>query len=185
MSRSLPHIAVIGTMAAMLLVGLGGQVAAQEQDMVGSRVRVGLLDGVRSEGVVVAWEPRNLSLRTTGEGLVEFEWSEVRDVTRFETRRRTGRGLGLGALIGGVGTGLVVAVAVEPCSGTGFCIGPDSRLEGAVVGAFLGAALGGVAGMVVGTMVRTSSWEPVASPGASSAAFSLGLRWRPSQGSGH
>ena len=151
--------------------------AAQNTDLVGERVRADLVDAAQIEGVVVDWGTRTLSLRTDRDSVWTSAWAGVAGVEWFRTRRRTARGLGLGLVIGGLGTGLVAGIAIEPCQGSGFCVGPDSRVESVLVGGLVGAAVGGAVGLIVGSAVQTTSWEPVAIPGRASSA-SLGVRWR-------
>ena len=170
-------LVIIGAVVSMCLSLDHATATAQNADIVGERVRADLLDTRRIEGFVVAWDTQNVSLRTDQDSLWTSAWAEVAGVEWLRTRRRTARGLGLGLVIGGLGTGLVTAIAIEPCQGTGFCVGPDSRMEGFFVGGLVGAVIGGAAGLLVGSVVQTSSWEPVAIPGRASSA-SLGLRWR-------
>jgi hypothetical protein len=179
MRERIPHAMIVFAVVSMCLALDRPMVAAQSSDMVGERVRVGLLDSGRTEGVVVNWGTQTLSVRTDRDSVWTSEWSDVAGVEWLRTRRRTARGLGLGLVIGGLGTGLVGAIAVDPCSGTGFCIGPDSRTESALVFGLLGAALGAAAGLIVGTAVQTSSWEPLTIPGRDSSA--VGVRWRVSR----
>jgi hypothetical protein len=170
------HAMLVVALVSMCSVLDRPMLAAQSSDMVGERVRVDLLDADRTEGVVVNWDTQNLSLRTNRDSVWTSAWSDVAGVEWLRTRRRTARGLGLGLVIGGLGAGLVGAIAVDPCSGTGFCVGPDSRTESALVFGLLGAALGAAAGLIVGTAVQTSSWEPLTIPGRASSAVRVGWR---------
>ena len=174
---NVPHLVLIGGLVSTCMALDHPTVAAQSADTPGQRLRAELQDARRVEGVLVDWGTQTLSLRVDQDSVWTSAWADVAAVEWLRTRRRTTRGLGLGAAIGGLGTGLVAAIAIEPCQGTEFCVGPDSRVEGFLVGALIGAALGGAAGLIVGTAVQTSTWEPVAFPGRASSA-SLGVRWR-------
>lgn len=176
-----PELAILGGLVVCFLSLHHAPLTAQDRSMVGELVRVTLADSALAEGVVVRWGAEDLALRTSGDPAWAREWSEVRGVERFSTTRRTLRGLGLGVAIGGLGSALVAAVAVEGCQGTtSFCVGPDSRAEAAMVIGLVGAAAGGVVGLIVGTATTTSSWEPVVTPGRlSDASVKLGVRWRP------
>jgi len=171
---------VIGALVSMCFALDRPMVAAQSTDLVGERVRVDLLDAGRTEGVVVNWGTQTVSLRTDRDSVWTSAWSDVGGVEWLRTRRRTARGLGLGLVIRGLGTGLVAAIAVEPCAGTGFCVGPDSRADSALVFGLMGAALGAAVGLIVGTAVQTSSWEPLTIPGRASSVL-LGARRRVSR----
>jgi hypothetical protein len=171
------HLVITGGLISICLALDHPTAAAQNTDIVGERVRAELLDATQIEGVVVDWGTETLSFRTDRDSVWTSAWANMAGVEWLRTRRRTARGLGLGVLIGGLGTGLVAAVAIEPCQGTGFCVGPDSRVEGFLVGGLVGAALGGAVGLLVGTAVQSSSWEPLAIPGRASST-SVGLRWR-------
>lgn len=174
---NVPGLTTSGGLVSILLALVHPGAAAQDAEAVGQRLRADLLDAERIEGVVVDWSTRTLSLRVDDGSVWTSAWADVTAVERLQTRRRTARGLGLGLAIGGLGTGLVSAIAIEPCEGTGFCIGPDSRAEGFLVGGLVGAALGGAVGLLVGTIVQTSTWEPLAVPGRGSS-MSLGVSWR-------
>lgn len=171
-----PHLVIMGGLFSMF-VALDHPVAAQDTDLVGERLRAELLNAGQIEGVVVDWDTQTLSLRTDRDSVWTTTWDDMAMAEWLRTRRRTAQGLRLGLVIGGVGTGLVTAIAVEPCEGTGFCVGPDSRVEGFLVGGLVGAAVGGAVGLLLGTIVQTSTWEPVPMPGRASFA-SLGVKWR-------
>jgi hypothetical protein len=171
------HLLIIGSLVSICLALDYATTAAQDIDIVGERLRVDLANARQVEGVVIDWTTQTLSVRTDRDSVWTSGWADIARVERLRTRRRTARGLGLGLIIGGLGTGVVTAIVLEPCDGTGFCIGPDSRTEGFVVGGLLGAALGGAVGLLVGTAVQTSSWELLAIPGRA-ASTSLGVRWR-------
>jgi hypothetical protein len=177
MREQVRYLGITGALITSFVALDHPMVAAQDAVMVGERVRADLLGAERVEGVVLDWGGQALSLQIDPDSVWTSEWVDVAGAEWLRTHRRTARGLGLGVLIGGVGTGLVAAIAIEPCQGTGFCVGPDSRMEGGLVFGLVGAALGGAVGLIVGTLVQSSSWEPLAIPGRASST-SLGLRWR-------
>lgn len=155
-------------------------VSGQGPDLAGERVRLTLLDESRMEGVVTNSGSQGVALRTDSDSLVTPEWSDVLAAERLTTRRRSMRGLGLGLLAGGLGTAVVAGIAIDPCEGDSFCVGPSSRGEAAAVFGLIGAVAGGVAGLLIGTAITTSSWEPIVVPGGlADGAAALALRWRP------
>ncbi len=94
-------------------------------------------------------------------------------------QRRVGKYIAIamsgGALVGAT----IVGIALDPCSGSGFCVGPNSRGESIALGFAAGALIGLPVGFILGSVVREERWNPASlpAPGAS------GLTIRPVIGS--
>ena len=85
------------------------------------------------------------------------------DVRLLEVQRSSiGQTIGLSVFLTGVAGGTIVAIAWEPCSGSGFCVGPDSRAEGFLYGFAAGAIIGLVGGLIIGSVVREERSDRVA-----------------------
>jgi len=87
------------------------------------------------------------------------------DVRLLEVRHFSlGKTVGLSVLLTGVAGGTIIAIALEPCSGSEFCVGPDSRAEGFLYGFAGGAIIGLVGGLIIGSVVREERWNRGALP---------------------
>ncbi len=146
MGRKRWHITVA---AALLLGTIGAQARAEEEDLLGSRVRVRTMQpGEPRVGVLEESTPDELAIRTGGPG------SPVRvrrgDIAGLEvsrgTRRHALKGLLAGALAWGAVVGLVAAFDTLDESGVG---------EPLFIGGMLAAGAG------VGALVKTERWERV------------------------
>ncbi len=137
--------------------------SATAQVRPGARVRVTHLWG-KSVGTFVAWESDTLVFQSNGDTLSV----PVDLVTRLDVRRgrktNTGKGAGIGFLLGGVVGAVIGYASYEECVPQGWfsCIGPNFG-PGlvALVGGLVGGLGGGSVGAVIGTAIETDRWQEV------------------------
>ncbi len=69
--------------------------------------------------------------------------------------------------------GAVIGASIEPCSGSGFCIGPETRSEGVAYGFFGGALIGLPLGAISGFLVTDEQWSRVALPAPTASRLTI------------
>ena len=115
-------------------------------------------------GTFVAWKSDTLVVQSNGDILALPLDSVTRLDVSWGRKTNTGKGAGIGLVLGGLAGAFIGLASHEECVPRGWfsCIGPDFGSEGAALG---GALLGGLGGLVVGALigsaVKTDRWEEV------------------------
>jgi hypothetical protein len=91
-----------------------------------------------------------------GESSVVLPLGFVTRIARHRTRRRAGRGAGIGFLAGGLGG---AALAGAACASDPFF--QDAAGGCAVIGFGVFGSAGALVGLIIGSMITTTQWETV------------------------
>lgn len=136
----------------------GGSAFAQSP---GDRVRITETANVPFTGTVLTFNSDTLSV-ALGK---DVRFLPIRDVRKLEVslgqRRNTLRGLAIGALVGGIGAGLLFAYQVSQESCPGGCLVIITPSQAFLAGGILGGIGGGLLGTIIGTAVQTERWQRV------------------------
>ena len=127
------------------------------EGIIGERARVEAEAGYLREGILRSLSSDTLTLEIEGDQLRPIPLSPT---ARLEIQRGTksnaGKGAGIGALVGGVGLGVVGAAS---CDGSGwFDPGPAACAAG---GALFGAGTGALVGLLIGSVSDSPQWVEV------------------------
>jgi hypothetical protein len=113
-------------------------------------------------GTFVAWKSDTLVFQSNGDTLSV----PVNLVTRLDVcwgrKTNTGKGAGIGFLLGGLVGAVIAYASYEECEGGWSCIGPDFGPGGAaLMGGLVGGAGGVLFGAIIGTAIKTDRWQEV------------------------
>ncbi len=117
----------------------------------------------RSVGTFLAWKADSLVVQSNGDTLSV----PVNLVTRLDVSRgrktNTGKGAGIGFLLGGVVGAVIGLASYEECESQGAfsCIGDLGPGVNALGGAIIGGLVGLVAGVLIGSATETDRWQEV------------------------
>ncbi len=114
--------------------------------------------GLQSAGTFVAWKADALIMESNGNVLA----LPLDSVTKLEVswgrKTNTGKGAGIGFLLGGLVGAIIGYASYEECSCLGGGVGPETlALVGAVIGGFGGLATG----VLIGSAIETDRWQEV------------------------
>jgi hypothetical protein len=129
----------------------------------GERVRVTHLWG-KSVGTFLAWKSDTLVFQSNGDTLSV----PAGLVTRLDVRRgrktNTGKGAGIGFVLGSFTGAAILLATYEECvpRGAWSCIGPDFGSGfAAATGALIGGLGGVLFGAIIGSAIKTDRWREV------------------------
>ncbi len=154
--------------------------SSQDMPSRGDRIRIRQMDGTVLTGTLAALSPETIQLSVGSDDVAEVPVARIEVLeTSLGQRSNYPKYIGITVAVTSI-VGAIIGASWEPCSGSGFCIGPDSRGGGIALGAAGGAIIGLPLGWIVGSMIREERWNPVALP----APAASGLTIRPVIGSG-
>jgi hypothetical protein len=125
-------------------------------------IRVSLINGINVRGALQGVSPDALEVKTA-DGQQRLAREEIK---RVQMRRggRRGRHMLIGMAVG-AGTGLAVGAIGDhvihdrPCTGTGWCVGPDLSNVGKMVLTPVGAVVGALVGMALPSQGWTDLYQ--------------------------
>ena len=124
----------------------------------GEKIRLRVTPNSVLEGTLVAVQPKGLAIRM-GEREVTIPANQIQ---RLEVangvKKNTGKGAAIGALTGGLGLGLLGAIAVSGDQDGWIEITPGQAFLGGLIG---GGLLGGITGALIGSGHNSTNWEMV------------------------
>ncbi len=118
----------------------------------------------QSVGTFLAWKSDTLVVQSNGDTLALPLDSVTRLDVSWGRKTNTGKGAGIGILLGVIAGAFIGGVSYEECVPQGWfsCIGPDFGSEAyAAAGALLGGLGGLMAGAIIGTAIKTDRWQEV------------------------
>ena len=146
----------------MLMSVLPSDGSTQAVPSPGDRIRIKQVDGRILTGTLATWSPETIQLvRTAAVPVARIEVLEI----SLGQRRNYQKYIFLTAAVTSV-AGATIGGFWEPCGGTSWCIGPETRSEGIYVGFAIGALIGLPVGLILGSVFSESEerWNPVALP---------------------
>ena len=148
--------------------------SAQDVPSPGDRIRIRQVDGPELTGTLTTFSAETIQLSLDSESpTVEVP---VAGIVALETslgrRHNYGKYIAISVVAGSV-VGAVVGASLQTCSGSGFCVGPESAGEGMAYGLLGGALLGLPLGALIGAVVTEEQWSRVALPAPTASRLTI------------
>ncbi len=116
---------------------------------------------LQSVGTFVTWEVDTLVVQSNGDTLsVPANLVTRLDVSRGR-KTNTGKGAGIGFLLGGLVGAVIVYASYEECVGGWACLGDLGPGANVAAGGVIGGLGGLVAGALIGLEIQTDRWQEV------------------------
>jgi len=158
-----------------LVVVLPSDGSAQAVPSPGDRIRIKQVDGTVLTGTITTLSPETIQLsvgpddRTAEIPVARIEVLE----TSLGQRRNYPKYIGITVAVTSI-VGATIGGFWEPCGGTGFCIGPETRSEGILLGFGIGALVGLPLGVIIGSLAVTEErWNPASLPAPAESRLTI------------
>jgi hypothetical protein len=164
--------AIVFLMTLMFVLPSDG--SAQAVPSPGDRIRIRQVDGPVLTGTLATFSAETIQLSLDSESpTVEVP---VEGILALETslgrRHNYPKYIAITVVATSV-VGAVIGASIEPCSGSGFCIGPETRSEGVAYGLLGGVLIGLPLGAIIGSLVTEERWSRVALPAPTASRLTV------------
>ncbi len=164
--------AIVFLMTLMCVLPFDG--SAQAVPSPGDRIRIRQVDGPVLTGTLATFSAETIQLSLDSESpTVEVP---VEGILALETSlgRRHNYPKYIAITVAATSVvGAVIGASIEPCSGSRFCIGPETRGEGIALGLLGGALIGLPLGAIIGSLVTEEQWSRVALPAPTASRLTI------------
>ncbi len=164
---------IVFLMTLMFVLPFDG--SAQAVPSPGDRIRIKQVDGTVLTGTLATLSPETIQLSVgSDERMAEVPVARI-EVLEISLGRQRSFDKYFGHTVAATSVaGATIGGFLEPCSGSGFCIGPDSRVEGILLGFAFGALVGLPLGVIIGSFAVTEErWDPVSLPAPAESRLTI------------